>query len=188
MAESHIRIDEGIKRGPRKTYKHRRRSPKADLGSWSIPEGLDPQEVINRYLTEETTSQVATQYGLSRKALVKWLREVAPDQWKQVQVIRALCRKDDGDEGIEGACDALSLACAREQLKSGQWDLERLDSSNYGPKQELTVQIDHRITVKDALADSALNLFKSMRTIALAQPAQLIDVKELDSHEPGGSS
>src|SRR3990167_1408028 len=103
MAESNIRIDEGIKRGPRKVYKHRRRSPKADLGSWSIPEGLDAQEVINRYLTEETTSQVATQYGLSRKALVKWLRETAPDQWKQVQVIRALCRKDDGDEGIEGA-------------------------------------------------------------------------------------
>src|SRR3990167_5343168 len=182
----HQRIDKGVERGPRN--KHRPPAKKGETGHPSIPEGLDPQAVLDRYLTESTTSQIAQEFGISRKTLIRWIRDVAPDQWKKVQVVRALCRKDDGDEGIEAACDALSLARAREQLKSGQWDLERLDSSNYGPKQELTVQIDHRITVKDALADSALELFKSVRGVALAQPAQLIDVKELDSHEPGGSS
>ena len=38
-----IRIDKGVKR-PRlgTTYKHKPVSPKADLGTWKIPEGLDP--------------------------------------------------------------------------------------------------------------------------------------------------
>ena len=181
MAESHIRIDEGIKRGPRNKRRSvpRRRDEATGLVQ-GIPPDLDPLEVLERYLTEQTTSQIAQSYNLSRKTLVGWLREQAPDRWKQVQIARALCRKDDGDDGIEGACDALSLARAREMLKSGQWDLERLDSSNYGPKQEVTLQVDHRITVKDALGDSLLELFKSVRgveTAALAQPNSVIDLQ-----------
>ena len=132
----HQRIDKGVERGPRN--KHRPPAKKGETGHPSIPEGLDPQAVLDRYLTESTTSQIAQEFGISRKTLIRWIRDVAPDQWKKVQVVRALCRKDDGDEGIEAACDALSLARAREQLKSGQWDLERLDSQNYGVKQEVT--------------------------------------------------
>lgn len=148
------RIDKGIKR----TYSHKPRSPKADLGSWVIPSTLDPREVLDRYLTESTTSGIAAQYGISRKALVKWLRTTLPEAWKQVQIVRALCRKDDGDEGIEGAVDALSLARAREMLKSGQWDLERLDSSNYGDKQELTVKVKPEFMVllkQDEIVDKS---------------------------------
>src|SRR3990167_8930683 len=132
----HQRIDKGVERGPRN--KHRPPAKKGETGHPSIPEGLDPQAVLDRYLTESTTSQIAQEFGISRKTLIRWIRDVAPDQWKKVQVVRALCRKDDGDEGIEAACDALSLARAREQLKSGQWDLERLDRQNYGVKQEVT--------------------------------------------------
>ena len=136
--EAHVRIDEGVKRGPRKPQEARRRSPKADLGSWVIPADLNPHDVIQRFLTESTTSHIAAQYGLSRKALVKYLRATVPNEWKEAQVLRALCRKEDGDDGLDSASDALSLACAREQVKSAQWDLERLDHTNYGQKQELT--------------------------------------------------
>ena len=170
MAESHIRIDEGIKRGPKaaKTRQDRiRRSPKPDLGSWVIPEGLTPQRVLERYWTEESTSQIAGQYGLSRKALVRWLREQCPEEWKQVQVVRALCRKDDGDDGLEVACDALSLARAREQLKSAQWDLERLDSKNYGVKQEVTVKTEEKIEL--ILDGEAQALLARIRPKSLAQ-------------------
>ena len=145
--EAHVRIDEGVKRGPRKRKEATTRSPKADLGSWVIPPELSPDAVLERYMSESTTSQIAAEYGLSRKALVRWLRETRPEQWKQTQVIRALCRKEDADEGLESACDALSLACAREQLKSGQWDLERLDSKNYGQKQEVTVREELKLEV-----------------------------------------
>ena len=138
MTEAHIRIDEGIRR-PK--YKHKPpKSPKADLGTWIIPKDLDPHEVIERYMTEATTSQIAGQYGLSRKALTRWLRELVPDKWKQAQILRALCRKEDADEGMINACDALSLARARESLRSAQFDLQALDK-DYHPKSDLVVSI-----------------------------------------------
>lgn len=139
MTEAHVRIDEGIKRGPRKPLKIRRRSPKADLGTWVIPEGLSPQTVLQRYLTEETTSHIAAEYGVSRKALTKWLREQCPVEWKQVQIIRALDQKEQGNEALD-AEDALSLACAREKLKSAQWELTALDP-DYQPKQQVTIEL-----------------------------------------------
>src|SRR3990167_6320543 len=131
----HQRIDKGIERN---NLSSPGRTPAADLGSWVIPEGLNPHKVLERYLAEPTTSQIASEYGLSRKALTKWLRTTIPIEWKEAQVLRALYRKDLGDEGLETANDPLSLARAREQLKSAQWDLERLDSQNYGVKQEVT--------------------------------------------------
>lgn len=42
---------------------------------------------------------------------------------------------------MQGASDALSLARAREQLRSAQWDLERVFSRIFGPKQELTIEL-----------------------------------------------
>lgn len=174
--EAHIRIDEGVKRGPRYKHKLPRRSPKADLGTWVIPADLNPDTVIERYLTESTTSQIAAQYGLSRKALVRWLREQRPKQWNQVQVIRALCRIEDAENGIDCACDALSLARARESLKAGQWTAERLDSANYGQQITQTIEVNHHITVDQALIEDARELMKSMRG-AIAQPSQIIDLQ-----------
>lgn len=151
--EAHVRIDEGVKRGPR--HPHKPPAKRKDTATGSIPDGLNPDTVIEQYLTESTTSQIAAAYGVSRKTLVRWLVEQRPNEWKKVQVIRALCRKEDADEGIEGACDALSLARAREQLRSGQWDLERLDSKNYGQKQELTVSVQPILTINAVRQDVA---------------------------------
>jgi len=139
MAE-HVRIDEGVKRGPRI---QRRPGPgklrrNADGLVQAIPPNLDPREVLDKYLTEQTTSQIAQSYGISRKSLVAWLRQVMPAEWKHVQIVRALVRKDDGNDGFETAEDALSLARAREMVKSAQWDLERLDAPTFGFKQEIT--------------------------------------------------
>lgn len=137
MAESHVRIDEGIPRGPKiRNGIPTRPSPKPDLGTWHIPTDLDPDHVLDRYLTDSTTSQIAGQIGVSRKALVKWLREQRPQQWREVQLIRAHCRLDDGEDGIEGSCDALSLARARETVKAAQFRLTALDE-DYRPKQEV---------------------------------------------------
>jgi hypothetical protein len=137
MAEAHVRIDEGVKRGPRRQSVARRRNTETNAVE-GIPEGLNPKEVLELYLTAETTSQIAQKFGVKRKTLVGWLRKVAPAEWKQVQVVRAEARKEDGNDGLEVADDALSLARAREMIKSAQWDLERLDSANYGQKQEIT--------------------------------------------------
>ena len=184
ILRENIRIDKGVARGPRNAPKARRRLPKADLGSWIIPTDLDAQQVLNRYLSESTTAKIAKSYGLSRKALVKWLREKVPEQWKQAQVIRALCRKEDSENDMDRSVDAISLSRVREQLRGSQWDLERLDSSNYGPKQEVTLQVNHRLIVKDALADRALELFKHARGIADAQPNKIIDLEPDAEQQP----
>src|SRR5258708_1215625 len=108
MNELHYqRIDKGIPR-TRKSAP-RRRDPETNAVQ-AIPEGLEPAQVLDRYLTEQTTSQIAAEFGVTRKSLVAWLRQTVPDEWKRVQVIRALARKDDADEQIESACDPLSLA------------------------------------------------------------------------------
>ena len=186
MTEAHIRIDEGIKRGPRNQRKSvpKRRDQVTGLVQ-GIPPDLDPLEVIERYLTEQTTSQIAQSYKLSRKTLVGWLREVQPEQWKRVQIIRALVRKEDGNEGIEISPDALSLARAREIVKSAQWELERLDSSNYGQKQELTVKAELKM---DSILEGHCQ--KILERIGAVQPKlQVIDlpsdaVQQVDKPEP----
>jgi transposase-like protein len=135
MNEHHYqRIDKGIRR-TRKSVP-RRRDPETNALQ-AIPEGLQASEVLNRYLSDATTSEIAREYGVSRKSLTAWLRQTAPEAWKQALIIRAHSRKDDADEQIERAEDPLSLARAREMLKSGQWDLERLDAANYAQKQEV---------------------------------------------------
>ena len=173
-----IRIDKGIKR-PK--YPHKPVSPKGDLGSWKIPPELDPDEVLAEYLAAATTSAIAGRYGLSRKALTGWLRQIRPEGWKHVQVLRALNQKEDGNEQLEVAPDALSLARARELVKSAQWDLERLDSSTFGQKQEVTVQVDHNHEISKALEDKISDLLLKVRG---EQPA--IDVTPEKLPEEGG--
>ena len=137
--EANKRIDAGIKRGPKasRTSVPRRRDP-ATGKVQAIPPDLDPQEVLARYLSEDTTSQIAASYGISRKSMISWLREVAPKDWKRVQLIRAHDRKDLSNEQIEDSTDPLSLARARELLKSSQWELTSLDP-DYQPKQSVTI-------------------------------------------------
>ncbi len=132
------RIDAGIKRGPR-TRLGQPTSPShpSDLGTWKIPPDLDPDHVLDQYLVSDTTSDIAKRFGLSRKALVKWLRTVRPKEWKEVQLIRAHVKLDDGEDGIVTSEDALSLARARETVKAAQFRLVSLDT-DYQPKQQVT--------------------------------------------------
>ena len=154
------RIDKGVKR-PR--YPQPRPAKLAEGQSPEIPVTLDADEVLKEYLTEGKTSGIAARYGIRRSALTRWLRHTRPEQWKEIQVIRALCTKEDGEQGLYDAETALNLARARELIRSAQWDLERLDSSNYGQKIEQTVEINHNLIVDQALIEDAKELMKSIR-------------------------
>ena len=182
--EASKRIDKGIKRGPRSRVSvPRRRDPETGVVQ-GIPPGLNPKEVLDKYLTEQTTSQIAKHYGVSRKTLVGWLREVAADDWKRVQIVRALCRKEDGDEQIEFASDALSLARAREMLKSGQWDLERLDSPTYGQKSEVSLTVEPLSDVDRALLGDASALLQVFREkIIEAEPLPSLPVDKSEKQD-----
>lgn len=147
MTKAMKRIDYGIPRGPKGRAKlPHRRNPEGIAEA--IPAGLNVDAVLQRYLSAPTSSTIARELGVRRSTLTKWLRDTAPEKWKAVQVIRADLRKEDGDEGIYGARDALELARARELLKSAQWDLERLDSANYSEKVEHASQIQPVLVIQ----------------------------------------
>jgi predicted DNA-binding protein YlxM (UPF0122 family) len=95
-------------------------------------EDVTPQTILTRYLTDESTQSIADDYGVTRQALSAHLIKHAEEDWKDVQMARALARKDKAEEAMDSAEDALQLAKAREMLKSAQWDLERVCKRIYG--------------------------------------------------------
>ena len=183
--EAHVRIDEGIKRGPKVQRRpgpgKLRRNPETGKVQ-AIPDNLDHKEVLARYLSEDTTSQIAQSYGVTRKSLVAWLRQVAPKEWKQVQLIRAHDRKELGNEEIESAEDALSLARAREIVRSAQWELAALDD-DYRPK----LAVESKQVMDPAtqeLASAALDLLRHFREKVVNPEPIALPIKGIGKDEP----
>ena len=183
-----IRIDKGIKRGAKKTSAGiprqsvaRRRNEEGLVEG--IPANLDPKVVLQQYLDATTTSQIALQYGVKRKTLTQWLRNVAPAEWKQVQIVRAHCQKEDANEGLAEAPDALSLARARELLKSAQFDLTALDP-DYAPKHNVTVDIN--VDLGDRLMRAEQRAIPGEYTQVVTDPSQSDGKSLIDkgSHNP----
>lgn len=93
---------------------------------------VNPDDVLERYLAEEKTADIAKSLGVTFAGLSHWLLQHAEGQWKSAQVVLALKRKMEADELIETASTPLDLARAREKLRSAQWDLERVCRRIYG--------------------------------------------------------
>ena len=108
--------------------------------------GVDPKDIIQRYLSDESTKDIAASYGVTRQALGKFLLQSSESEWKEAQVARAIARKESAEDDLEAitiakinAADkeererlALTVSLARERLKSAQWDLERVCRRIYG--------------------------------------------------------
>lgn len=101
-------------------------------GALAPLKNADPAQVLEQYLAEKSTKEIAASFGVTRSALNQWLLANAEGDWKQAQVLKALKRKEDAEESIDAAPDALSLARARESLRAAQWDLERVCRRIYG--------------------------------------------------------
>jgi transposase len=101
---------------------------------------VEPKDVLERVLNEESTKDIAKSLGVTRSALNQWLLSTAETDWKAAQVIRAHKRKDEAEDEIETAADPLSLARAREKLRAAQWDLERVCRRIYGQDAPTTAQ------------------------------------------------
>jgi hypothetical protein len=110
----------------------------------------DPKTILQRYLSDESTKDIAASYGVTRQALGQYLLSVAETEWKEAQVARAVVRKDGADDELARIREAiktadqeerhrlkLSLACAEAELRSAQWDLERVCRRIYGQDQGL---------------------------------------------------
>jgi hypothetical protein len=97
------------------------------------------QEALQRCLDGESTKDIAAEYGMTRGGLNDLFLRHCEDDWRRVQIARALMRKEEAeDEFDRTAGDGLSLARAREKLRSAQWDLEKLLRRMFGQDQPLT--------------------------------------------------
>ena len=150
MAESHVRIDEGVKRGPRQIRHKARREPASrELTPF---QHLDPNkrsqiilEAPERILKGETTTQIAESYGIPASTLRSWLvGNVEAEQARGAMLAQELMSKI-GE--IESSTDALSLAQAREGFKAWSWIAERREHRLYGAKQEVTVKTEEHISL-----------------------------------------
>lgn len=138
MAEAHVRIDEGIKRGKRIRPLPAPRRQSVIPACNSKLANLDVTRVIQQYLEDKTTAQIAKKWGVHRSGLHQWLLRNCEEQWREAQIARALSQYEEAKDALRVAPDALSLARARESVRSAQWELERLFSRLYGQKQEIT--------------------------------------------------
>ncbi len=101
-------------------------------GALAPLKAADPKDVLNRILSEQSTKDIAASFGVTRSALNQWLLTVAEEDWKAAQVIRAYKRKEEAEDELDTATDALSLARAEKRLRAAQWDLERVCRRIYG--------------------------------------------------------
>lgn len=106
-------------------------------------------EIIQRYLTGESTATIAESYGVHRTALGQLMLKHCEEDWKEAQVARAIASKEAAEDDLEDKTatpDALSLARARERLKAAQWNLEKLCRRLYG-QDAPNVQVAASITI-----------------------------------------
>ena len=174
----HRRIDEGIKRGPK--IKRPLRPPRKALeapknGEQGKLSNLQVQPILERYITGSTSSEIAHDLGVTRQGLAWWMRKHAEEDWKEAQVIQAVERKEQAQIELDSAPDALSLARARESLRSAQWDLERVCSRIFGPKQEVTMNIVPVLSITVAPMPNAALLQSKEPDPVLTIPQQLPD-------------
>ena len=168
MAEAHKRIDKGVERGPRISQKALGNASNipVDPSLAYDPQklvGVDINQILTRYLNGETSTQIAKSLNCTRQGLGYFLRENAEEDWKNAQVIQAIERKEQAEDELGNAIDSLSLARARERLRSAQWELERVCNRIFGQKQEVAMTIDIRVQVDHSLTEDARSLLERVR-------------------------
>jgi hypothetical protein len=139
-----IRIDKGIKRGSKKYMPPPALQTGQSLAKRPLHQ-VAPEErariahnVLDRYINGEQVANIAPEYGVSDVTIYALLLREHQEAWKDIQTARALARLEQSQDELQTAPDALSLARARERVRSAQWELERLFSRLYGQKQEVT--------------------------------------------------
>ena len=149
--EAHIRIDEGVLRGPRPKRKPSdiERQARDEAGQFLTrytPEAK--QAAIDEALTALEAGgrieAVAVKHGIPTSTMYSWMIGTAASalrtQFFDGQTTRNLIE-------IRHSATPLELARAREELNGWLKVAAVRDSSNYGPKQEVTVSIQPVLTI-----------------------------------------
>lgn len=114
---------------------------------------------IQEYDGGREITEIVKDYGITHQAAYKALIKYCPEEWRDSQSAKALHEyqeaKDEFDkirklnwankEKESQQQYQVAIACARERLKSAQWDLERLLARLYAQKQEVNMNVTHAI-------------------------------------------
>lgn len=106
---------------------------KRPLGNLPVERRAEIAEsILAGYNEGKQVAEMAPAFGLSDVTIYALLLRDHEDDWKQAQKARALARLERAQHDLKTAPDALSLARARELVRSAQWELERLLRRIYG--------------------------------------------------------
>jgi hypothetical protein len=89
-------------------------------------------KALTRYREGEHVFQIANDLGISRAGLYRHILALAPDQWKEAKIARALDDVEQAEEALRTAKDALETTRARELHRAACWMLERLRRDLFG--------------------------------------------------------
>lgn len=152
----HVRIDEGIKRGPKRPPVMLIEPPERVLSVAKRPLNTLPldertriaESVLDRYINGEQVAAIAPEYGVSDVTIYALLLREHQGAWRDIQTARALARLEFNQDELKTAPDALSLARAREGVRSAQWELERLLNRLYGQQQQqIAIKTDGPVSI-----------------------------------------
>lgn len=105
--------------------------------------------VLDRYIAGEQVANIAPEYNTSDVTIYALLLREHQDAWKDIQTARALARLEKAQDKLDDVTlDALSLARTREQVRSAQWELERLLKRLYSTSSEVTGKDGGPITIE----------------------------------------
>jgi hypothetical protein len=99
------------------------------------------REVLEGYMQGKQVADMSGKYGVSDVTIYALLLREHEEAWVDIQKARALARMERAINELEVAPDALSLARAREKVRSAQWELERLIRRLYGQDREINVNV-----------------------------------------------
>lgn len=141
--QAHVRIDEGIKRGPKAAslvrYASRTKSKRGHAGGLPIP--LETRTAIledakQLILAGSTIDSIAAKHGISSSTLQLWLSALG-DEYQDLRNAWLDGMLVESGELLKTAADALSLARGRELWRRATWYAERRDRARYGDKLEI---------------------------------------------------
>lgn len=110
----------------------RKREQQALMGGMGNLDGVDAKGLLELYASGHKVRELAKQYGVQPITIYQFFLRNVPEDWLAAQKARAIAMKEGGEDGLDDAADPLEVAKAREKLRAGQWDLERVDRKNYG--------------------------------------------------------
>lgn len=150
--ESHVRIDDGMKRGPRKPRNTVDPVTKRFVALLPADQHLKAvTTAAQRIANGERLEDIANDLGVTKQAVSLWLLNEVPEQYKHAQRIGLIRKIVDADERLESANDPLDLARAREAARFARWDAERRLPSLFAQRQMIDVKVE--VSVEQRLSE-----------------------------------